>query len=75
VHTPAFNMGNPTFWDFVVRVGGVLLAFALAILFARKYYPGHETTAVLIVGGGILVLLAVRRCWSTSRRNVKRARR
>jgi hypothetical protein len=68
-------MINPTFWDFVVRVGGVFLAFALAILFARTYYPGHETMAVLIVGGGIFVLLVVRSYWSTSRRNVKRARR
>jgi hypothetical protein len=42
-------MSTPKWRLFLVRVGGVLLFFAVAILIAREYFPGYEAMAVVIV--------------------------
>ena len=63
-------MTNPTFGDFVVRVGGLAAIFAAAILFAEAYYPGQEVTAVLIVSGAVFTLMGIQ----YYRRGAKRKR-
>jgi hypothetical protein len=59
-------MSTPTWRLFLVRVGGVLLFFAVAILIAREYFPGYEAMAVaivatLVVGSQVLRQLVRRR--------------
>jgi len=48
---------NPTWQDFVIRVGGVFVTFVVAILTAKTFFPGYESIAVLIVAGvgGVIV--------------------
>ena len=61
-------MTNPTFGDFLLRVGGVLALYAAGILFAKAYYPGYETTAVLVVSGAVFSVLVVRHFRRTAKR-------
>lgn len=54
---------NPTWKDFINRVGGIFAIFLIAILIAKFFFPGSETTAILIVGTaaiGVLVVQTVR---------------
>ncbi len=69
-----FQMTTPTFGDFLLRVGGVSALFTVGILFAKAYYPGHETTAVLVVSVLVFAYLAVRHFRRMSKRKLSRRR-
>lgn len=70
-----FQMTNSTFGDFLLRVGGVFALFAAGILFAKAYYPGYETTAVLIVSVAVFAVLAVRHFRRMAKRKLSRRQR
>lgn len=56
-------MKRPSFSDFVIRVGGSSAAYLFAVLFAKKYYPGHEANAILIVSGIFLCVIGLMKVW------------
>lgn len=50
---------NPTWKDFVIRVGGVSLLFIVGILTAKAFFPGSESIAIFIIGIVVGVLVAI----------------
>ena len=60
---------NPTWKDFVLRVGGALIAITVVILVSREVIPGHEGTAVIAVSVALIAFVGVQE-WRQ-----KRARR
>ena len=52
-------IANPTWWDFLRRVGGALTLVAAVILVARELAPGYVGIAVLVVCTGLVALAAV----------------
>jgi len=50
---------NPTWKDFINRVGGFFAVLLIAILTAKAFFPGSEATAVIIVCAVAFVILSV----------------
>lgn len=46
---------NPTWKDFVIRVGGAMVFITVVIFGAQEFIPGHEGIAVIVAS---LVLIA-----------------
>lgn len=52
-------IANPTWKDFVLRVGALAVVFILVIKTAQAFMPGHEGTAVMVVALAAIALAAV----------------
>jgi hypothetical protein len=57
---------NPTWKDFIIRVGGALALIAVVILASRQFIPGHEGIAAMIVSLGLVAFLGVQ-AWRQKR--------
>lgn len=60
-------MTTPSLLQFVIRVGGVLAMFAIAITLTTKYFPGYE-------GHVVLVLAIIVFCGALIEARIKRVR-
>jgi len=65
-------MKQPTWLDFLLRVGGVFALFAAGILIERALFPGGDSYAVGVVSALIFSVLAIREFTRTKR--AKRSR-
>jgi len=69
-------MRKATWSEYVWRVGGLGAIYVAAILAARVWLPGYESTFVLVITGVVLVTLilqSIRKTIKAKRRESKKA--
>ena len=65
---------NPTWKDFVVRVGGALGVIVAVILASRAYFPGYEAIAAVVVSVGLTAFVGVQEWRQQKARREERKR-
>ena len=61
-HMTWFSFGpvkNPTWKDFVIRVGGALAVMVIVILLTQEFFPGYEGIAVIVASGALTTFVAI----------------
>lgn len=56
------RVGNPTWKDFIIRVGGASAVLATVVVASREFIPGHVGIAV-IVASVMLIAFVVLQEW------------
>ena len=65
---------DPTWKDFVVRVGGALVLIAAVILASREFFPAYQGIALIVVSVGIVVFAGVQDWRQKKARRAERKR-
>lgn len=53
-------MKEPTFFDFVVRVGGLAAVFAISILLTTVFFPGYESQVIVVIALFVVCVTSIR---------------
>lgn len=66
------DVNEPTLSSFIIRVGGVLAIFVIAILITTEFFPGYEGYVVLVISGLGIFFLSAKEIMERSNRTKKR---
>jgi len=66
------DVSEPTLSSFIVRVGGVLAVFVIAILVTNEYFPGYSGYVVIAISGFGICYLAAKEILEKNNRTKKR---
>lgn len=66
------DVSEPTLSSFIIRVGGVLAVFVIAILVTTEFFPGYEGYVVLTISGLGIFYLATKEILEKNNRAKKK---